>query len=490
MSQTGGNCGSIPSYDPEATTPRDYTGGTYAADLFLAYYVPLIKQSAAYQHGLIDVTFDEGEPSFVYGGNTFNNIPTTGPNTGEGTAGPSGTGPEDNGSSAVIYPASPATNPSESLAYGPGTANPGADSQFAADDLFGDSAGESFYDSGTNTVSSVNSEPFGPNSPLATDGNGYQLYPGPGFNLDINRPPVCAGGSDAGTANCVAGEVLGDAGQTNSSPRTDNSNISNSSSQVTDNSIVADDTGREITGATVGGNVVSIAGNAATYDAAFQVNGAPLPSGDAVYVGEVTQRGPAFPTNSGGSTLLGGSFQMIDDSGNPVTPTSGTVTSVTLSGECDPAVTSPTAGTNLPSTCGANQTPDPLFDALDPTPGGGDTGTVLISPYITPGTVTTVDYNHYSTLRTLEDLFDVRSCVNPASDITLTAGTVCGGLDGDGHIGYAAQTDLADFGSDVFTAQPQQNVPESPLTVALPLVGMGILGFVVVRRRRARAVAS
>jgi len=34
--------------DPEATTPRNYTGGLYASDLFLAYYVPLIEQSAAY----------------------------------------------------------------------------------------------------------------------------------------------------------------------------------------------------------------------------------------------------------------------------------------------------------------------------------------------------------------------------------------------------------------------------------------------------------
>ena len=33
------------------------------------------------------------------------------------------------------------------------------------------------------------------------------------------------------------------------------------------------------------------------------------------------------------------------------------------------------------------------------------------------------------------------------------AGTVCGGLDGQGHIGYAAQAGLASFGPDVFTAQ-------------------------------------
>ena len=92
-----------------------------------------------------------------------------------------------------------------------------------------------------------------------------------------------------------------------------------------------------------------------------------------------------FPTSAAGSTLLDGSFQLIDDSGNLVTPTAGTVTSVTLSGECDPAVRARAAGTNLPPTCSGNETPDPLFDATDATAGGGDTGSVLISPYITPG---------------------------------------------------------------------------------------------------------
>jgi hypothetical protein len=64
---------------------------------------------------------------------------------------------------------------------------------------------------------------------------------------------------------------------------------------------------------------------------------------------------------------------------------------------------------------------------------------VLISPYISPGSVSTVDYNHYSWLRTMEDLFDVRKA-SP-------------GLDKKGHIGYAAQPGLAPFGPDVFTNQ-------------------------------------
>jgi phosphatidylinositol-3-phosphatase len=60
-------------------------------------------------------------------------------------------------------------------------------------------------------------------------------------------------------------------------------------------------------------------------------------------------------------------------------------------------------------------------------PGGGRVGAVALSPFIRPGTVSTVSYNHYSLLRTVEDIFDL------------------------GHLGYAAQPDLRAFGSDIFT---------------------------------------
>ena len=43
-------------------------------------------------------------------------------------------------------------------------------------------------------------------------------------------------------------------------------------------------------------------------------------------------------------------------------------------------------------------------------------------------------YNHYSLLRTLEDLF----------------GLSTGGFDGKGHLGYAGAADQKAFGSDVF----------------------------------------
>ena len=59
-------------------------------------------------------------------------------------------------------------------------------------------------------------------------------------------------------------------------------------------------------------------------------------------------------------------------------------------------------------------------------PGGGRIGAVLVSPFIAPGTVSDVPYNHYSLLRSIEDMF---------------------GLD---HLGYAGQAGLKPFGADVF----------------------------------------
>jgi phosphatidylinositol-3-phosphatase len=61
--------------------------------------------------------------------------------------------------------------------------------------------------------------------------------------------------------------------------------------------------------------------------------------------------------------------------------------------------------------------------------GGGRVGAVLLSRFIKSGTVSTVGYNHYSLLRSVEDFFDLA------------------------HLGYAGQDGLAPFGKDVFTAQ-------------------------------------
>jgi len=70
-------------------------------------------------------------------------------------------------------------------------------------------------------------------------------------------------------------------------------------------------------------------------------------------------------------------------------------------------------------------------------PGGGQVGAVLLNPdWIKAGSVdNTGSYNHYSALRTFEDLLGIR----------------WGGADGRGHLGFAATA--SDFGPDVFNAR-------------------------------------
>jgi len=72
-------------------------------------------------------------------------------------------------------------------------------------------------------------------------------------------------------------------------------------------------------------------------------------------------------------------------------------------------------------------------------PGGGQIGALLLNAkYIKSGSTDTAgSYNHYSTLRSYEDLL----------------GLTTGGTDGEGHLGYAAAKGLVPFGTDVFPAK-------------------------------------
>jgi hypothetical protein len=63
-------------------------------------------------------------------------------------------------------------------------------------------------------------------------------------------------------------------------------------------------------------------------------------------------------------------------------------------------------------------------------PGGGRTGAVAISRFVKPGSKNSTPYNHYSFLRSMEDVF---------------------GLE---HLGFAGQAGLKAFGSDVFSIPP------------------------------------
>jgi hypothetical protein len=357
----------LPAYQPEATTPTNHTGGLYAADLWLKYYIPLIEQSAAFKDGgLIDVTFDEANPPFA--NSSFNN----------------------------------ATNPGNTAgAQVPATATGYAES---------DKAGESF----NTRHGSVNKpiEPTGPNTPLLADSNGNQVYPGPGDSAFIDRPAALSGDPSKDSKYVLGG------GSLTPGARTDAVGVSGSSGSnvVTDPGITAPDAGRPITGAGIPANAC---------------------------VGPVSDQGPRFDTVSSAATTKAatnpankayvGSFQVVDCTSNAVDVLNGAVASVTFAAE-------------------TNST-DPLFSSTIETPGGGDTGSILISPLIKPGTVSTKYYNHYSWLATMEDLFQVDKG-HATSKISGGAGSVSKGLDAQGHLGFAAQPNLRTFGSEIFNNVP------------------------------------
>lgn len=319
--------------DPNTPKPPvNFTGGLVAGDLFLEHVIPEIEASPAFKDGgLIDVTFDEAFPPFTYSGNSFADSTTVPPN--------------------------------------------------AATSLGTDAAGETLFGR------SVHFEPTGPNTPLAADSAGNQLFPGPGDNSFIDRP-----------ANCVAQTVppqppgtclLGGGGHPPGARTDAVATAPAGSPTIDDDAILADDTGRAVTGTGIPAGAV---------------------------VGSV-QHTPVTATKSAqdGGIASTGTFQLVDGGGHAVI-TTGPVSGITVAARTDQD--------------------DPLFTATGATPGGGDTGSVLISPFITPGTQSDRFYNHYSWLRTIEDLFAV--------------GVKSRGLDGQGHLGYAAQPGLAPFGADVF----------------------------------------
>jgi hypothetical protein len=99
-------------------------------------------------------------------------------------------------------------------------------------------------------------------------------------------------------------------------------------------------------------------------------------------------------------------------------------------------VTSDESETNDATSC-CNERPGPT----DPLPGlsgsgGGKIGTLVIGRCVAKGKRDAVPYNHYSLLRSLENIF----------------GITTGGTDGHGHLGYAAAAGLRPFGSDLFSA--------------------------------------
>ena len=89
------------------------------------------------------------------------------------------------------------------------------------------------------------------------------------------------------------------------------------------------------------------------------------------------------------------------------------------------------------SCCGETAGPNSPGPGIYPSGGGmggGRVGSLVIGTCVRAGVKDATPYNHYSLLRSLEDLFGIRS----------------GGADGKGHLGFAGAAGLKPFGRDVF----------------------------------------
>jgi phosphatidylinositol-3-phosphatase len=81
--------------------------------------------------------------------------------------------------------------------------------------------------------------------------------------------------------------------------------------------------------------------------------------------------------------------------------------------------------------CGEQPLPGARFQPGLSGPGGGRVGAIVLSRFVQPETVSTVPYNHYALLRTVEALFGLP------------------------YLGYAADPGLRALGADVFSAAAQ-----------------------------------
>jgi len=84
------------------------------------------------------------------------------------------------------------------------------------------------------------------------------------------------------------------------------------------------------------------------------------------------------------------------------------------------------ATTDTSNCCGEIAGPSPGLQLAGSDDGGGKVGAVLLSPCIKPGTVTQSAYNHYTMLRSVEDIFGLP------------------------HLGYAQLPGETSFGADIF----------------------------------------
>lgn len=119
----------------------------------------------------------------------------------------------------------------------------------------------------------------------------------------------------------------------------------------------------------------------------------------------------------------------FDEGGSTTTVSSNNQVTIAFQGQ---ACCNEQPGPNLGSFPQSNAIPGTSYVLVENSYGGDQTGTVLLSPFLKPGTVSTTFFNHYSMLKTVEDIFGLRE-----------------------HLGYAGQQGLLGFfdcvSSDVAT---------------------------------------
>jgi hypothetical protein len=395
------------------------TGGTVAESAFLSIVVPEIEASPAFQqNGMIVVTYDEAYPAFSYS--------------------------SDSQASSQL------------------------DSADEAGSLAVDSPGETLYGR------SLSWEPTGPNATVVKSGlSGQVLSGGPGDDAYVDLP-----NTNTATGDLVACPTYNSGGatwQAFNTPSPTNGKCSpgyqadgyfpNKGTGAPASIALDVTTGNTFGSTTANEGPVSEVDSGALVDT---IGGTGITSGNSgtyftfpadsdngnVYLGQIT----ASP-NAGNSTAavnaLTSQVQFVDNLGAPLTalaPAAGSQVALNVSdASSDTAVTSN----------------DPFFDAYDPTQGGGDAGAVVISPFVTPGTVSNSYYNHYALLRTLEDVFGEQS--NGTNSLTGgivpdgTTGGSAGDTDG-AYLGFASQPGLAPFGHDVFGPTSVTNTVTNTVT--------------------------
>jgi hypothetical protein len=131
----------------------------------------------------------------------------------------------------------------------------------------------------------------------------------------------------------------------------------------------------------------------------------------------IITRSPAFQKDG----LLMITFDESSPAKNPMVGTDTTFDGTSCcseSSEVDPNTLTP----GIP--------PNSASDDITDGSGGGKTGTILLSPFIPPGTVSGASYNHYSALHSIEDEF------------------------GLSYLGFAGYPGTTPFGSDIFGSAP------------------------------------